>query len=275
MTNHLVLILVLILSACGKAVFEDDDDRREEVTVDGTYSAILIPVNGRISANLHGEAKVLKYGDEFRVTLELKNAPRAQYTQHLHSGSFCPKGSADANGDGYVDGSEARRHTGPVIVPLDGDLSAQGAGAGHRLTGSYRYSRTTSYYLMLADLHLPDEIVNDPVVKLATRDLPLERRAVSVYVRYSVRPGSTIEDVPVACGLLTRISDYPIPDESWERDGQEGRRRPRRVPRAPRPRPRPHPESDPGPEPVPYDSWWDRIRDRWWRWRGDGAGPGG
>ena len=266
MINYLFLFLVL--AACGKALVEEDgrEKEREDNTIDGTYSAILIPVNGIISAHVHGEAQVVKYGDEFSVRVDLKNAPTGQVTQHLHTGSFCPKATADINGDGFVDGYEARRHTGPMIVPLDGDLSTQHGGSEYRLAASYRYSRSSSYYLMLYDLHLPDEIVNDDLVKLSTRELPLERRAVSVYLRSSVRPGSTLEDLPLVCGILTRISDDPISEDDLEHESDEPRRI-RRVSRHPVPLPSPEPR----PIPETRDSWWDRIRERWWRWRSGGS----
>ncbi len=262
MTNY--LFLFLILTACGKAVVEDDDKdkNREEITVDGTYSAILIPINKRISSQVYGEVQVVKYGDEFRVKVEVKNAPPGQVTQHLHTGSFCPKQTSDINGDEFIDGYEARRQTGPVIVPFDGDLSTQHAGSGHGLKANYRYSRSSSYYLMLHDLHLPDEIVNDHLVKLSTRELPLERRAVSIYVRTSVRPESTMEEMPLACGILTRVSEYPIPDEGDDSESERPRRT-RPSPLGPESRPSP----DPLPGPEPRDTWWERMRDRWWRWR--------
>lgn len=265
-----LLSFVLLLS-CGKRVNEDsDEDSRQEELYNGTYSAILIPVNSKISSNVHGEVKILKYGDDFQVNVRLKNAPKGHHTQYLHTGSYCPKGSQDINADGYIDGYEARTQAGNIIVPFDGDLSTQLSGSSLVLQGNYSYSRSTSYYLMLSDLNLPDEIINDPIVKLHDRDLPLERRVVMVYTKHRNWP-STVDgtEVPLACGILTRISDYPIPNDDTY---QEGPREPRPRPR-PRPRPQPRPEPRPDPQPEvdhQNDSWWDWVRQRWNRWRGRG-----
>ncbi len=253
------IFLIVALTACGKAVVVDDDRDQDpdELLVDGSYAAILFPINGSISTDVHGDAYVVKYGDEFRVKIELYNAPKGRVTQQLHTGSTCPQSRSDINDDGLVDGLEARRSTGPMIVPFDGDLSTQHGGENYRLGLSYRYIRSSSYSLMLYDLHLPDETANDDLVKLSTQDLSLERRAVSLYLRSSAHMGTKEEDIPLACGILTRISDSPIPEDSWE-DESETPRRTRQIPR--RPDPRPEPESTPQPE--PRDSWWDRFRDR-------------
>ncbi len=265
--STLALAVIVLATGCGKTV-EDTEETQKEVndeTPDGTYFALLMPVNQRLSAQVHGEVQVLKYGDEFRVTVDLKDAPRVQISQYLHTGRLCPKAAADTNGDGFVDRQEARRFTGPAIVPFDGDLSTQQGGPAHRLTSSYRYTRSSSYYLMLYDLHLPDEILNDDLVKLSARDLPLERRAVSVFARSSLRPGSTLEELPLACGILTRLAESsppderPIPSPETSRDGIQ------RIPRLP--------EGPRLPEvsslPVRRESWWDRLRNhwRWWRFR--------
>ncbi len=255
MTTIISILCLFLLFSCGKAVEDKNDDYvpEEETFSDGTYSAILIPVNGLISNQVDGEVKVSRYGDNFAVKVNLKNAPAGIHKQYLHHGTDCPKQEHDDNRDGYIDGYEAREVMGFVLVPFDSDLSSQFGGDTHFPSGSYSYSRSTSYYLMLSDLHLPDEIVNDTFIKLNERDLRLEKRAVSIYGK------SAIGEIPIACGILTRVSDAPPPDyDDWEE------RNPR--PRNPLPQPRPRPVPIPQPDDNNDQSWWDSILRRWHQW---------
>ncbi len=114
---------------------------------------------------------------------------------------------------------------------------------------------------MLPHLRSPDEIVPDEPVKLPFGELAREKKVVTIY--------ATLHDkiFPVACGVLTKISNTPedgnwdtsVPDESSES------RRPRRRPPT-RPRHEPPPEIKP-PTESPAPTWWERIRERWRRWR--------
>lgn len=275
MTKNIFILSIVLIISCGKSPEEKShDDVENDANIDGTYSAILFPVNEKISGNVHGDVKISKYSDDFKVYVDLKKAPRGRFRQHLHTGTACPKMNQDLNGDGIIDAYEAREHTGSIIVPLDGDLSAQGSGSSYTLQGNYRYTKSTSYFLMLSDLHLPDDVINDPVVKLPDKDLPLEKRVVAVYSSGAGLPLTVAGEVPIACGVLTRISDRPEPSDDDLDDGWEENPRPRRPPRhEPNPSPRPDPVPLPLPEPeVGEDnhsegSWWDRLRQRWRRWR--------
>ncbi len=205
------MLLALILLSCGKRFTNDSLDVLYPLpSNEGTYSALLIPVNGKISAAVNGEVRVERYGDQFDVNIVLKNPPPGKLGQSLYLGSSCPKMGQDVNRDGQLDGHESRLQTGSIIIPFDGDLSSQFAGAALTLKGSYFYSRSTSYSLMLSDLHLADEIVNDLVVKLGERDLTLERRPVMVYLKLS-RLSTPVSgrDIPLACGVLTKVSSSP------------------------------------------------------------------
>ena len=270
MVKILLLLSFIFSLSCGKKISDKEEGENQEGSApDGTYSAVLVPVNYRISSQVHGDVRVHKYGDEFKVSVNLRGSPKGLLRQHLQTGSGCPRIEHDINGDGYIDSYESKFVSGSSIVPLDGDLSTQTGGYTYILTGNYRYSRSTSYYLMLADLHLPDEVSNDSMVKLPDNELPLERRVVVIYSLKANRPPSaTGEDMPVACGILTRISDRPVPDDStWNES--EPPERPRREPRRPRPQPGPHTEPRiPPPErgPEEGETWWSRWRDRWRDW---------
>jgi hypothetical protein len=183
----------------------------------------------------------------------------------------------DLNGDGHIDRNEFIGKAGQVILPLDGDLSSQELGRSFSLRGNFLYQRSTSYYLMLFDLHLPDELLNDHIVKLKEEHLQLEKKVVAVYLQRAPElPTEISREVPIACGILKYESTGPSESDEWQTDDNDDEielpRRP--VPRPPRPsppeRPRPRP---PNPEDNGYErrplpsSWWGRVRQRWRRWR--------
>lgn len=259
-----LLFIFPLIFGCGKALEEKSDDlRQEEVVHDGIYSAILLPVNPRLSSDVHGDVRVTKYSDQLEISLHVKNAPKTKVKQAIHTGENCPTLNDDANRDGYIHSIESLPVTGYIVLPLDNDISSQANGSQLALSGSYSYKRSTSYYLMLSDLHLPDEVINDSIVKLNAQELSFNKKVVTLYSQTSNG------EIPIACGVLNKISDEPIPDSEWERPAPypEPEHRPRPRPR-PRPEPRPEPEIEPEPEPQPQPgSWWDRLRERWRRWR--------
>jgi len=247
--NSLFLLLSLaLITSCGKSVQDEPEDEvQEEVVSDGTYSAVLFPMNAAVSNHVTGDVKVKKYGDDFRVEVSLKGSPGGIHKQYLQTGTSC-------------------QSIGSKIVPFDDDLSGQLRGYKFFPSGNYHYKRSTSYYLMLSDLHLPDDVSSAELVKLTDWDLPLEKRAVGIYAKTSSG------DVLMACGVLTRISSGDN-DSTWNeprpspRTPNDGRIEPRPRPR-PNPRPEP-PEPDVRPEPEERapSTWWDRVRQGWRRWR--------
>lgn len=266
-----IISLFLILS-CGKAVEDESEtEAQEDLTIDGTYMAILVPVNGKLSAHIQGDVKISKYSDEFKVQIKVKNPPSGTLVQSIQTGTSCPKLESDKNLDGYLDSYESRESMGYTIVPLDGDLSSQREGSAFTLRGNYSYRKTASYYLMLSDLHLIDDVSNDAIVKLSSNDLPLERRVVAVYLRkHKLPPTIAGDDIPIACGVLTRVSvdENTSETDTWDTQNEdETYRRPPRPRPAPRPVPGPRPEPEIEPQPENNGSWWSRWRDRWNRWR--------
>jgi len=242
-----ILSALLLLLSCGKGANDKDDGANQEVLVEGTYSAILIPVNEKVTYQINGEVQVSRYGDQFSVNVRLKDAPAGLHKQQLHSGNTCPNKNHDVNGDGYIDMSESRQYLGDTLIPFDDDLSGIHLGSGFTPSGSYRYSRSTSYYLMLSDLDINEE------------DFFLENKVVSIFGK------SSIGEVPIACGFLKKISDTPTSGQ-WEEETPSPRR-PGPRPGPSRPRPSPEPEDPPEPSPPANTSWWERMRQRWQNWR--------
>lgn len=246
--NVYLLILLLFFLSCGKSARDNDESESLEEFPEGTYSANLIPVNGKVSTQVNGEVLISRYGDQFIVKVHLKNAPAGLHKQQLHSGITCPSAEHDTNGDGYVDMGESRQYLGDVILPFDGDLSSYHLGSDFTPSGSYRYSRSTSYYLMFSDLDIKEQ------------DLPIEGRVVSIF---GISP---VGELPIACGVLKKISDGPLPEGEWE-EGSSSTSRSTGTGRVrPRPKP-PEPEYETPSEPAPSSSWWQRMRERWRNWR--------
>lgn len=240
------LLTAFLIVSCGKSVQDKDDPQiPEEENTDGTYSTFLLPTDNNVSSRVSGIVKVSKYGDDFRVEISVKDAPPGIHKQYLHTGSSC-------------------KNPGEKLVPFDDDLSGQDRGSRYFPSGNYHYKRSTSYFLMLSDLHLPDDNYNDGMAKLPSWDLPLEKRAVVIYSR------SSYGDVPTACGLLTRIGTSDS-DETWNEPARTSSRRPQPTHVEPRPRPRPHPSPAPAPDIHPDENnnsnWWQRMWDRLRRWR--------
>lgn len=258
------LIFFACLISCGKAPKDKTVAAfQEEEITDGVYSAVLIPLNAKVTNEVTGEVKISKYGDDFRVTLSLRHAPPGMHEQHLYTGTVCPQFDADKNIDGYIDTEEARASLGLVIVPLDGDLSSQAAGEGIYPKGSYKYSNSTSYQLMLTDLEQPDDVINDMITKLKGSRFSLEKKVVVVYGRGTNLPNTVSNpNLPLVCGILTKTNESPQDDEDWRPPPP---RRPREDNyRSPPPEPEP-PQEPPRTEPS-GGSWWDQWTQRWRRW---------
>lgn len=206
--------------SCGS---DDDDD--DDVVVpqlqeeQGTFRATLSPLNTTIAGNTGGTVDFVIDGDSFKATAMVNGAPMALHAQHIHTGSSCPTMDADTNGDGFVDVTEGVPTYGPILVPLDGDLSSQEAGGSDFPSGkSYTYEQETSYAAMLGDLKLPDPNTEDAVAKLgATELLALEGRHVVIHgvmesddVPDSVASIADLPNhvtLPIACGKIERVSE--------------------------------------------------------------------
>jgi hypothetical protein len=258
MTKIIILSISLLFLSCGKSIEKSKsyDGVENETIVDGTFAAILMPVNGNISSQINGDVQISHYGDEFWVKVRVKDAPVGVHKQFLHTGSTCPKIEHDLNQDGILDISESSFAIKSPILPLDNDLDSQSEGSEIFPKGDYRYIRSTSYYLMLSDLHLPDELHGDDLVKLNERDLPIENRVVVIY------GNSRLGEVPIACGVLTRISERPLQEADALEDGSTRTNDTIHVPLTPREEPEIINEVQSKPS-----GWWQRLKEKWRKWR--------
>jgi hypothetical protein len=231
--NQLKKFLPYAVSACMLTAFigcagdtgnSGSDPRQEEEQQDeGVYQAVLTPLNSSASlVATTGTANIIIEGDEVKVSMTVNGAPaNITHIQHIHAGSSCPTLADDVNADTYIDVIEGVPKYGPILIPLDGDLSSQDAGAAGfpnaNSSGNYPYNETTSLTSMLADLRAPDPDPTDATIKLEGGELlNLAGRHIVIH---GVLPSSNLPDtvasignipshvtLPIACGVITRVA---------------------------------------------------------------------
>lgn len=254
------IFISLCMIACGKKKSGAEVGKLPQISFEpeGIYSATIYPINTKLAANLKGVVTISKYGDYLDVRIKVKNGPSGTHMQGLYAGEACPY--EDSNGDGYIDIIEAGKNINRMLIPFDGDISAQTLGNDYFPSNNYAYERSTSYALMLSDLKPKD------------RSFHLEGRAIVIHgvpeshsLPDSVSTSgehSRQKSIPIACGVLSHVAYEPE---------EEAETTPIRV------RPRPHPDRpyEPGPVPEPHRprTYWERMRDRlerWWNRLGGG-----
>lgn len=186
----------------------------------GYYLAKLKPLNTAVAGKSFGIAKfsINKFFFKAKVTM-VKSPGSTLHAQHIHAGAACPTMAADANGDGVVDVVEGVPDYGPILIPLDGDLSSQAAGAmtfpTANAAGRYVYMETASFADLISDLRAPDPDPSDVVIKLEEgEDLDLDGRHVVIHgvpedtdlpATVATIPGLPANvTLPIACGEIVR-----------------------------------------------------------------------
>ncbi|MCM2349256.1 MAG: hypothetical protein NDI69_04490 [Bacteriovoracaceae bacterium] len=232
----LFLSLLNLFVACGS---DDDDDgssvappppQSEEQQEDqGTYQAILTPLNVTAAGSSQIEAEIRIRGDEVDAEVDANNTPaNIIHRQYVYSGRSCPTPVNDSNQDGYIDYIEALSSADQILIPLDNDLTSQAAGGVYPVAngfGNYDYDEETSLARMLADLRVVDTVSTDDIMKLdPSENLNLAGRIVMVHgvSSFKILPDSVASrdnapshrTLPIACGVLIRVADseeVPVP----------------------------------------------------------------
>jgi len=198
-----ILLLAGIVS-CG----EINDAKKD-------YSVTLQAVNAQVAPTAFGNGSLAMDKDNFTANINLSLAPLGTHIQSITVGGACPTIADDKNGDGFVDAVEAQAIAGKTLIPLDGDLSSQEAGADGYPVDNYNYSETTSFAKMLSDLVLPDTDPNDSIVKLSTSDeLTFQGKVVMIHgVDAATVLPATVQSIdglpaqatlPLVCGVLQK-----------------------------------------------------------------------
>ncbi len=262
--------LLLLGAACGKAGKPTGGPYQEELksdgsNINGTYSAVLFPVNINLHAPKSGMATFTRSGDELIAKVKLNvGAQGASYRQAVYWGNRCPGIESDTNKDGYLDMTEIEASLGDVIIPLDGDLDSQSAGtgyypSGYNVRGSYFYKKTASFSRFFEDLKSPDENSRDRVRKLEDQSgftflgkvILVQGASEAFNIPDSVSSYyglSRVRSLPIACGVFFKSNDNLTDEaETTVVAGEE----PTDGPATPVPTPDTNPFPTPTPTPFP------------------------
>ncbi len=185
------------------------------------YLADLKPLNPQVGfGSVQGHAKFQIVNGMFVAMDEATNAqPGMIHPQHIHAAASCPPPSADVNHDGYIDVIEGVPFYGPILIPMDSDLTNQAAGTFPFVAdqgGALHYHASAALNALLADLNAPDPDPSDAVVKLNGAPLNLPGRHVVVHgVAPDTPLPSTVASLPglpaqltlpIACGEITAVN---------------------------------------------------------------------
>lgn len=224
-TKFLILFSMLnFIYACGSDNDDDDSAQNEESQQQedqGTYQAILTPLNVTAAGTPSGTTTIRIRGDEVDARNIVKDTPESIiHRQHIWNGS-CPTPANDTNQDGFVDYNEAKSSLSSILIPLDNELSGQIAGGVYPVSnpaGNYTYREVTSLARLLADLRSPDPVPTDDFSKLNPADnLNLAGKSVVLHgVKSTFALPASVSStgdapahrtLPIACGTLVRVAD--------------------------------------------------------------------
>lgn len=223
-STFLIGTCIFTLASCGSDDSSSSGGSRQEQQQDdqGIYRAVLKPLNTNLAPGTSGTVEIKIQGDDVIVESNITGSPAGvKHLQNLTLLTACPTAGNDVNNDSHVDILEAAASAGPILIPLDSNLSTQLDGMSYgpiaNGSGSYVYRRSASLTDLLSDLRAPDPDSTDAVVKLPDgQDLNLAGKVVIIHgvASSSDLPDSisTIGDLsaaqslPIACGELVRIT---------------------------------------------------------------------
>ena len=194
--------------------------------IDGLYMAKFETLNGHVNGTIPGSATIQRQGNKFYAYVRLfGGTPETWHQQYVYLGNRCPSLKDDANGDGFIDIVEANAVWGDAILPLDANISSQGAGKNifpmSDDAGSYFYERVTNFDKLFEDLKNEDRNFEDNVAKLnLDSGLAIEGRAVAVLgIADTVELPETVasepsrlsahQTLPIVCGIFKRVTEIP------------------------------------------------------------------
>lgn len=209
MKKYISLITLSVLISCGNNSSGDSNSKTEnsiqEQTTEGSYRAILRPINSSLSGFLpSGVAEIDIEGDTIKVVTLLDDDARVYHMQHIQMGTRCPTGNDDTNGDGLMDIKETYAATSGPFIPLDSNLNSAPEGAGvFPMGGGYTYTRSASVSKLEED-----------VKAQFNQNLNLGGRVVVIHgVASGTKMPTTVAtingmtpqaSIPIACGVLQR-----------------------------------------------------------------------
>lgn len=205
--NILAVISLLSLVACGNGGGSSSSGTKETTShmaeaAPGTYYAILRPVNFYSNGFLpYGQAMITVNGDTVNVSTAMDDDQAVTHRQTVHMGSRCPTAADDSNGDSYIDYNEAMAVVGKAIMPLDGDLNSQAAGAGVYPRGiGMTYNRAGSLAKIYADLGTKIGFEGRVVMIHGTA---INNAFPTSIATFQNEPANL--SLPVTCGVLKKV----------------------------------------------------------------------
>lgn len=213
---------LLTLAACGNNDSSSSNKRQANpiMEAEGHYQATLAPLNAHLAGDVAGTALVKVKGDSMTFEVKVNGAPsQIVHAQNIHIASECPTLSADVNNDGVIDGVEAQKSYGKIIIPLDNDLRTQVEKEAKFPTadfsGNYFYRQSVSMAEMMKDLTSKVENSNKNIVKLKS-NLALAGRQIVIYgvaadaaipeTVATLEGESKHSGLPIACGSFVKIA---------------------------------------------------------------------
>ena len=200
----------------GHQTFEQQPNR-------GIYRARLKFLNEKVGLRrphlLNANAKITVFGDRVHFSVNAKGIHRGTHLQNIFLGSSCPTIADDKNADSFIDINEGHARYDKILIPLDGDLKTQSAGAAFapkaNSYGEYHYSKWVSLNSMLTDLSSQDVDSSEIVVKLSPGEgLNLEGKVIVIHgVPANTKLPDSVSTVtgipntaslPIACGVIKR-----------------------------------------------------------------------
>lgn len=212
-----LLAILNLFVACGSDSDDSDDNTPQEEEAgsqddQGTYEAVLNPLNTSDGVSTRGTGTVRIRGDEVKVDVDVQNSPRSLiHQQFIFTNGACPTAANDTNLDGVISYQEATNATGGILIPLDNQINVQLAGGRYPVSnrsGNYSYNESGSLTRMLADLYATDPVPADDVVKLPPGE-GINPTARSIMI-HGVKGNRVL---PIACGVFVRVADNeePVP----------------------------------------------------------------
>jgi hypothetical protein len=207
-TIHILAVVSLLsVVACGGGSGSSSGGKRDIASqmvaaTPGTYYAILRPVNFHSNGFLpYGQATFKVMDDALQVNTALDDDQRVAHRQSVHIGSRCPTAADDTNGDTFIDYNEAMAVVGQAVLPLDGDLNSQAAGAGVYPTGTgMTYYRTASLSKINSDLGLQIGFEGRVVLVHGTSSNSAFPTSIASFEN---EPANL--SLPIVCGVLKKI----------------------------------------------------------------------
>jgi hypothetical protein len=226
-SSFLIGTCLITLASCGSDSGSSSGggsgNQQEEQDDQGIYRAVLKPLNTTVAPSTSGTVEIRIEGDDVTVMSNVTGAPAGvKHLQNVTLLTACPTTGNDVNNDSFVDILEAAASAGPILIPLDSNLSTQLDGNTFgpiaNGEGSYVYRRSTTLTNMLADLRAPDPDSTDPYVKLPEgQDLNLAGKVVIIHgvgnsanLPNSVSTAGDLsaeQALPIACGELVRVTN--------------------------------------------------------------------